>query len=59
VHLALSLRSAMAIFFKLRNFATAATFARRLLELNPGPKVSPAAAAGPREQGCLGAPGLL
>ena len=35
VHLALSLRSAMAVFFKLKNFATAAGFARRLLELNP------------------------
>ncbi|KIY93966.1 Coatomer subunit alpha [Monoraphidium neglectum] len=43
VHLALSLRSAMAIFFKLRNFATAATFARRLLELNPGQKMAQAA----------------
>lgn len=43
VHLALSLRSAMAIFFKLRNFATAATFARRLLELNPGAKMAQAA----------------
>jgi len=35
VHLALSLRSAMAVFFKLKNYATAAGFARRLLELNP------------------------
>lgn len=39
VHLALSLRSAMTIFFKLKNFATCATFCRRLLELNPGQKV--------------------
>lgn len=43
VHLALSLRSAMAVFFKLRNFATAAAFARRLLELNPGQKMAQAA----------------
>lgn len=43
VHLALSLRAAMAAFFKLRNFATAATFARRLLELNPGQKMATAA----------------
>ncbi len=39
VHLALSLRSAMSIFFKLKNYATCATFCRRLLELNPGEKV--------------------
>ena len=39
VHVALSLRSAMSIFFKLKNFATCATFCRRLLELNPGAKV--------------------
>ena len=38
VHQALSLRSAMSIFFKLKNFATCATFCRRLLELNPGAK---------------------
>ncbi|GBF89236.1 coatomer subunit alpha [Raphidocelis subcapitata] len=43
MHLALSLRSAMAIFFKLRNFATAATFARRLLELKPGDKMAASA----------------
>mmetsp|Transcript_31726 Transcript_31726/g.82114 ORF Transcript_31726/g.82114 Transcript_31726/m.82114 type:complete len:1227 (-) Transcript_31726:281-3961(-) len=35
VHMALSLRSAMTIFFKLKNFTTCATFCRRLLELNP------------------------
>lgn len=35
VHLALSLRGAMTVFFKLKNFATAAGFARRLLELSP------------------------
>jgi Coatomer (COPI) alpha subunit C-terminus len=39
VHLALSLRSAMSIFFKLKNFNTCASFCRRLLELNPGQKV--------------------
>jgi coatomer protein complex subunit alpha (xenin) len=35
IHLSLSLRSAMSVFYKLHNFATAAGFARRLLELNP------------------------
>lgn len=40
VHTALSLRSAMTIFFKLKNLATCAHFCRRLLELNPGQKVS-------------------
>mmetsp|Transcript_26643 Transcript_26643/g.44622 ORF Transcript_26643/g.44622 Transcript_26643/m.44622 type:complete len:1240 (+) Transcript_26643:71-3790(+) len=40
IHLSLSLRSAMSIFFKLKNFDTAATFCRRLLELNPPPKVA-------------------
>jgi len=40
VHMALSLRSAMTIFFKLKNYATCATFCRRLLELNPGPKMA-------------------
>lgn len=39
VHQSLSLRSAMFIFFKLKNFATTATFCRRLLELNPPAKV--------------------
>jgi hypothetical protein len=39
VHTALSLRSAMSIFFKLKNYATCANFCRRLLELNPGQKV--------------------
>lgn len=39
VHQALSLRSAMFIFFKLKNFATTAIFCRRLLELNPAAKV--------------------
>ena len=35
VHLALSLRSAMSLFFKMKNYATCATFCRRLLELQP------------------------
>ena len=35
IHLSLSLRSAMSVFYKLKNFATAAGFARRLLELSP------------------------
>ena len=35
IHLSLSLRSAMSIFFKLKNFNTAAGFCRRLLELSP------------------------
>jgi len=39
VHLALSLRSAMSIFFKNKNLATCAHFCRRLLELNPGQKI--------------------
>jgi len=39
VHQCLSLRSAMFIFFKMKNFATTATFCRRLLELNPPAKV--------------------
>jgi hypothetical protein len=39
VHLALSLRSAMSIFFKLKNYNTCATFCRRLLELQPDEKV--------------------
>lgn len=40
VHLALSLRSAMTVFFKHGNRATCITFCRRLLELNPGPKIA-------------------
>lgn len=46
VHTALSLRSAMSIFFKLKNFGTCAHFCRRLLELNPGQKVGMPAAVG-------------
>eukprot|EP00891_Asterochloris_glomerata_P008996 jgi/Astpho2/8996/fgenesh1_pm.00133_%23_27_t len=40
VHMALSLRSAMSIFFKLKNFDTCHHFCRRLLELNPGAKMA-------------------
>ena len=40
IHLSLSLRSAMSLFFKLKNFNTAAGFCRRLLELNPPVKVA-------------------
>lgn len=40
VHQALSLRSAMTIFFKMKNLATCAIFCQRLLELNPGQKMS-------------------
>lgn len=40
IHVSLSLRSAMSVFFKLKNFATAANFCRRLLELNPPANVA-------------------
>ncbi|KAK2079848.1 hypothetical protein QBZ16_002243 [Prototheca wickerhamii] len=40
VHLALSLRSAMSAFFKLKNYGTCATFARRLLDLQPDEKMA-------------------
>lgn len=39
-HVALTLRSAMATFARLKNYNTCATFCRRLLELNAGQKVS-------------------
>jgi len=39
-HLTLSLRAAMSTFYKMKNFQTAATFCRRLLELNPGQKTA-------------------
>lgn len=39
-HVALTLRSAMATFAKLKNYNTCATFCRRLLELNAGQKAS-------------------
>eukprot|EP01137_Pigoraptor_chileana_P028983 Opistho-2@13564 len=40
VHLILTLRTAVNVFFKLENFKTAASFARRLLELGPRPEVA-------------------
>jgi len=39
VHLILTLRTALNLFFKLKNYKTAASFARRLLELGPRPEV--------------------
>lgn len=39
VHQILTLRTALNLFFKLKNFRTAAGFARRLLELGPRPEV--------------------
>ena len=39
LHMVLALRSAMSIFFKLKNFNTCATFCRRMLELQPDEKV--------------------
>lgn len=39
-HLQLSLRSAMTLAYKMKNFATASVFARRLLEQNPAPQVA-------------------
>uniref|UniRef100_A0A674MXP7 COPI coat complex subunit alpha n=1 Tax=Takifugu rubripes TaxID=31033 RepID=A0A674MXP7_TAKRU len=40
VHMVLVLRTALNLFFKLRNFKTAAGFACRLLELGPNPTVA-------------------
>ncbi|XP_035684258.1 coatomer subunit alpha-like isoform X1 [Branchiostoma floridae] len=40
IHLILTLRTALNLFFKLKNFKTAASFARRLLELGPKPEVA-------------------
>uniref|UniRef100_A0A673A8L3 Coatomer subunit alpha n=1 Tax=Sphaeramia orbicularis TaxID=375764 RepID=A0A673A8L3_9TELE len=40
VHMVLVLRTALNLFFKLRNFKMAAGFARRLLELGPKPDVA-------------------
>jgi Coatomer (COPI) alpha subunit C-terminus len=60
-HLVLSLRSAMILFYKLKNFATAATFCRRLLEMNAPQKVRyPAVRASHSRRGqcCFGL-GLL
>ena len=38
-HLQIALRSAIGVFAKANNHATAAKLARRLLELNPDPKI--------------------
>lgn len=38
-HVQIALRSAIGVFAKANNHATAAKFARRLLELNPDPKI--------------------
>nr|XP_002131264.1 coatomer subunit alpha [Ciona intestinalis] len=40
VHLILALRTAQTVFFKLKNYKSAAIFARRLLELGPKPDVA-------------------
>ena len=40
-HAVLALRSAMVLFYKLKNYATGATFCRRLLELNAPQKACP------------------
>ena len=40
VHLMLTLRTAMNLLFKLKNYRTAASMARRLLELGPKPDVA-------------------
>jgi coatomer protein complex subunit alpha (xenin) len=40
VHMILTLRTALNLFFKLKNFKTAASFARRLLELGPKPDIA-------------------
>ncbi|CAD7077616.1 unnamed protein product [Hermetia illucens] len=40
VHQILTLRTALNMFFKLKNYKTAASFARRLLELGPRPDVA-------------------
>ncbi|XP_048728495.1 coatomer subunit alpha-like [Ostrea edulis] len=40
IHMILTLRTALNLFFKLKNFKTAASFARRLLELGPKPDVA-------------------
>merc|ERR1711915_598276 len=40
VHQVLTLRTALNLFFKLKNYKTAGSFARRLLELGPKPDVT-------------------
>lgn len=39
-HMQIALRSAISVFTKASNHTTAAKFARRLLELNPDPKIA-------------------
>jgi coatomer protein complex subunit alpha (xenin) len=40
IHQVLTLRTALNLFFKLKNYKTAGSFARRLLELGPKPEVA-------------------
>lgn len=40
VHQILTLRTALNLFFRLKNYKTSASFARRLLELGPRPEVA-------------------
>uniref|UniRef100_A0A336MCE9 Coatomer subunit alpha n=1 Tax=Culicoides sonorensis TaxID=179676 RepID=A0A336MCE9_CULSO len=40
IHQILTLRTALNMFFKLKNYKTAASFARRLIELGPKPEVA-------------------
>lgn len=40
IHMILTLRTALNLFFKMKNFRMAASFARRLLELGPKPDVA-------------------
>ena len=40
IHQILTLRTACNLFFKIKNFKTAGSFARRLLELGPKPEVA-------------------
>jgi len=39
-HIMLSLRSAMSVAYKIKNYKTASSFAKRLLELNPAPALA-------------------
>lgn len=39
-HLILTLKTAQTLFFKLKNFKAAGSFARRLLELGPKPEIA-------------------
>ena len=52
VHLTLTLRTAQTVFFKLRNFKTAGSFARRLLELGPPAELGGVPEAHAREGLC-------